>query len=84
MFKNIGKQIKLLARIFFWSGLGVTWFTGLHELFSVDGWMILVSLIVSVTISGFVYIISLFVYAFGELVDCVSSLKRIVKYSIEN
>jgi len=79
MFKNVGQQVKTLAKIIFGVGLVITWITGIYELFTVDGWMIPVSLIVSVACSGLVYILSLLVYAFGELVDCTSYLKNTAK-----
>lgn len=78
MFKNVGKKVMMLAKVVFWlvtllSGVGIGCVAGL--IFDDD--FILCYILLAIPVGAiFGWISAIFVYAFGELVDRVTSIDK--------
>lgn len=75
LFENVGKKLQLVAKIYLWVGIvvsvvvGATFFVDIDEGF-------FTFLLIGLVGSGVSIVSSLFIYAFGQLVENVAAIKE--------
>lgn len=75
MFNNIGGKIKLFAKIFCVVGISVSCIFGLTQIIFPDRISLLLGISVPPVGSLLSYIISMFMYGFGELIETNCEIK---------
>ena len=69
MFKNIGGKIKLLAKIICIVGIALSCLIGLARITIADRYMLLTGIAIAPIGSVISYLVSVFIYGFGELIE---------------
>lgn len=68
MFKNIGKKIKILAKIITWIGIAISCLLGIIMMFAIEyGFVAGILIIIIGSISS--WISSFLLYGFGQLIE---------------